>query len=320
MTPSSGESIGLAALRIMRVFQANRSRHGAHTRPAQRCAGGAQRRGRCGGHFRSRSADGRDARGAASLLLSALSSLRDPECVGLCSRCEGDGPRTDRRALAMARRAQSPVADDASALADRSDVRRASGHRTHRRKSGFFEILGRHQHYAQQGVTVPKGLLFVGPPGTGKTQTAKVLSGEAGLTFISLSTADAKVDWIGWSAKKIKEIFVEARTKAASLIWLDELDALCPSRGHYLDCLSQEAQATAELLTQFDGLHSNGQAIVVAATNRLDMVDGAVLSRFTEHIQIGLPGPEERMALLRLFLAKTPLAENGSLKALRKHM
>jgi AAA+ superfamily predicted ATPase len=175
----------------------------------------------------------------------------------------------------------------------------------------YCEILRRHQHYAEQGVTVPKGLLFVGPPGTGKTQTAKILSGEAGLIFLSLSTADAKVGWIGWSAKKIKEIFDEAREKAPALIWLDELDALCPPRGKYLDCLSQEA--TAELLTQFDGLHSNGQAIfVVAATNRLDMVDGAVLSRFTQHIEIELPGAEERMALLRLFLAKTPLAENGS--------
>jgi AAA+ superfamily predicted ATPase len=175
----------------------------------------------------------------------------------------------------------------------------------------YCEILRRHEHYAAQGIHVPKGLLFVGPPGTGKTQTARVLSREAGFEFVSLSTSDAKVGWIGHAAAKVKEVFAKAREHQPVVIFLDELDAICPPRGLYHDCISQEV--TAQLLTEFDGLSSIGQAIfVVAATNRVDQVDPAVLSRFTEHLQIELPGPEGRMMLLRLFLHKTPFSENGS--------
>jgi transitional endoplasmic reticulum ATPase len=175
----------------------------------------------------------------------------------------------------------------------------------------YCEILRRHEHYAAQGIRVPKGLLFVGPPGTGKTRTAKVLSRESGFRFVSLSTADAKVGWIGHAAAKIKQVFAEARENSPTLIFLDELDSVCAARGTYHDCIAQEVMS--QLLVEMDGIGSNGQAIfVVAATNRVDTIDPAVLSRFTEHIEIELPGPEQRMMLLRLFLHKTPFAENGS--------
>jgi AAA+ superfamily predicted ATPase len=173
----------------------------------------------------------------------------------------------------------------------------------------YCEILRRHEHYAVQGIHVPKGLLFVGPPGTGKTQTARVLSREAGFEFVALSTSDAKVGWIGHAAAKVKEVFAKAREHQPVLIFLDELDAICPPRGLYHDCISQEVMA--QLLTEMDGVSSNGQAIfTVAATNRLDMIDGALLSRFTEHLEIGLPGPEDRMKLLKLFIGKAPF--NGT--------
>jgi SpoVK/Ycf46/Vps4 family AAA+-type ATPase len=137
------------------------------------------------------------------------------------------------------------------------------------------------------------------------------LSREAGFEFVSRSTSDAKVGWIGHAAAKVKEVFAKAREHQPVVLFLDELDAICPPRGLYHDCISQEV--TAQLLTEFDGLSSNGQAIfVVAATNRVDQVDPAVLSRFTEQIQIELPEPEGRMMLLRLFLHKTPFSENGS--------
>jgi AAA+ superfamily predicted ATPase len=175
----------------------------------------------------------------------------------------------------------------------------------------YCQVLRKHEYYYSQGITVPKGLLFHGPSGVGKTQTARILSREAGFAFVSLSTADCKVGYIGHAAAKIKEIFAEARKKAPCLIFIDELDAVCPPRGCYLDCISQEV--TAQLLQEMDGLHSDGQAIFVfAATNRLDMVDTAVLDRFTEHVEIALPGPEERMKLIALFVGKIPFAESDS--------
>jgi transitional endoplasmic reticulum ATPase len=102
----------------------------------------------------------------------------------------------------------------------------------------------------------------------------------------------------------VKEVFAQARKESPALIFLDELDSVAPPRGRYNDCLTQEV--TAELLTEMDGVSSNGQAILVCgATNRMDMVDGALLSRFTEHIAFELPGPEHRLQLLQLFVGKT---------------
>ena len=140
---------------------------------------------------------------------------------------------------------------------------------------------------------------------------ARVLSREAGFKFISRSTAELKVGWIGHAATAVKEVFAQAREHPSALVFLDELDAICPPRGQYNDCISQEV--TAQLLQEIDGISSNGHAIfVVAATNRIDHVDAALLSCFTEHISIGLPGPEDRMAMLRLFIGRTPLYVNGS--------
>jgi transitional endoplasmic reticulum ATPase len=114
--------------------------------------------------------------------------------------------------------------------------------------------------------------------------------------------------WIGWSADRLAKVFVAAREKQANLIFIDELDAVCPPRGAYHDCISQEF--TAQLLQEIDGLLSDSQAIfLVGATNRPDQVDAAILSRFAEQIEIPLPDATTRVALLELFLA--PLKFNG---------
>ena len=118
---------------------------------------------------------------------------------------------------------------------------------------------------------------------------------EAGLNFIALSTSDCKVGFIGHAAAKIKEVFNEARSKQPTLIFIDELDAVCPTRGDYHDCISQEV--TAQLLQEIDGLQSDTQAIfLVGATNRPDQIDSAILSRFAERIEIHcrMPRPVKR--------------------------
>jgi SpoVK/Ycf46/Vps4 family AAA+-type ATPase len=156
---------------------------------------------------------------------------------------------------------------------------------------------------------LPKGLLFYGPPGCGKTQIAKTLSAEAGLNFMSLSTSDCKQMWIACSADRLTKVFKEAREKQPSHIFFDELDAVCPTRGAYHDSTSQEF--TAQLLQEIDGHLSDSQAIfLVGATNRPDRVDSAILSRFTERIEIPLPDASTRGALLELFLRPLPFRED----------
>ena len=169
----------------------------------------------------------------------------------------------------------------------------------------YCRILRDYRGYQAVGVKLPKGMLLYGPPGCGKTEIAKTLSAEAGLNFVALSTADCKVGWIGHAAAKIKEVFIEARAKQPALIFVDELDAVCPIRGAYHDCISQEV--TAQLLQEIDGLLSDSQAIfLVGATNRPDQVDSAILSRFSEQIEIPLPDANTRAALLELFLSPLP--------------
>ena len=114
--------------------------------------------------------------------------------------------------------------------------------------------------------------------------------------------------WIGHSADRLATVITEARAKEPTLLFIDELDAVCPPRGAYADCISQEF--TGELLQQLDGIFSDSQAIfLVGATNRPDQVDGAILSRFSERIEIPLPDQTARAALLEVFLS--PLRFSG---------
>jgi SpoVK/Ycf46/Vps4 family AAA+-type ATPase len=172
----------------------------------------------------------------------------------------------------------------------------------------YCRILRDYTAYQEQGIHLPKGVLLFGPPGCGKTQIAKTLSAQAGLNFVALSTSDCKVGWIGHAAAKIASVFAEARAKQPTLLFIDELDAVCPPRGAYHDCISQEV--TAQLLQEIDGFLSDAQAIfLVGATNRVDQIDSAVLSRFSEQIEIPLPDQTARAALLEVFLG--PLRFSG---------
>jgi SpoVK/Ycf46/Vps4 family AAA+-type ATPase len=165
----------------------------------------------------------------------------------------------------------------------------------------YCKILRNYKDYQAQGVHLPKCLLLHGPPGCGKTQIAKTLSAKGGLHFIPLATSDCKAMCLGHSADRLATVFSEARSMQPTLLFIDELDAVCPPRGAYTDAISQEF--TAQLLQEVDGLLSDSQAVfLVAATNRLDWVDSAILSRFAEKIEIPLPDEPTRQSLLEVFL------------------
>ena len=158
----------------------------------------------------------------------------------------------------------------------------------------------------KRGLNVPKGLLLYGPPGTGKTQIARTLANETGLKFLAATTADLKAGYIGQSGQRVKELFERAREAAPCLVFLDELDILTPVRGGGND-FTQEI--VGQLLQEMDGVKAQPQAVfVIAATNRLDQLDSAILSRFPKKIEIPNPDAAARERLLHILLQSKPIA------------
>ncbi|MDL0429809.1 AAA family ATPase [Marinobacter sp. TBZ242] len=166
-------------------------------------------------------------------------------------------------------------------------------------------VCGMLQHIEvlqEQGVKPPRGMLLYGPPGTGKTQIARTLANESGVQFIAAATADLKAGYVGQSGQKVKEVFERARSRAPSILFIDEMESVAPSRNS-----SGSDQFTQEIVTQMlqelDGVKSNdAHVFLLAATNIPDAIDSAILSRLPEKIQIPLPGEAERERLFALFL------------------
>lgn len=160
-----------------------------------------------------------------------------------------------------------------------------------------------------KGIPVPRTLLLYGPPGTGKTQIAKTMATESGVTFISKSTADLKGQYLGHAAARISQAFETARSSSPSILFIDEIDALASSRGSSGDQLQTEA--VTQLLQELDGVSSkSGFVLVVAATNLLDQLDSAILSRFSQKLEIPLPSQSERAALLQTLLTGRPVGDD----------
>lgn len=161
--------------------------------------------------------------------------------------------------------------------------------------------------FLKRGIGVPRGLLLYGPPGTGKTQIARTLANETGLRFIAASTADIKQGWVGQSGQKVRELFERARESAPSLLFIDEIDIIAGSRGGSGDSFTNEI--VGQLLQEMDGAKAQPQHVfVLAATNRLDQVDEAVLSRLSKRIEVPLPDADGAKRLLQVMLANKPLA------------
>ena len=170
------------------------------------------------------------------------------------------------------------------------------------------------ERYERLGIEPPKGILLWGPPGTGKTFVVKALAHEAGCAFFAVKGAELLDKYVGESERAVRTVFQRARDAAPSIIFFDEFDALAPVRGSGSSSVSD--QVVAALLTEIDGVSDRGQVSVIAATNRKDLIDGALLraGRFESHIEIGLPATEARLALLNI--TDVNLAEDVDLQEL----
>lgn len=171
--------------------------------------------------------------------------------------------------------------------------------------------------YQRLGGRIPKGVLLVGPPGTGKTLLAKAIAGEAGVPFFSLSGSDFVEMFVGVGAARVRDMFQQAEAKAPCIIFIDELDALGKTRGAGVISGHDEREQTLNaLLVQMDGFDSNAGVIVMAATNRPETLDQALLrpGRFDRHVLVDRPDVRGREAILKVHVKNVKLAEGVDLK------
>ena len=181
----------------------------------------------------------------------------------------------------------------------------------------IVEFLRDPQKFTALGARIPKGVLLVGPPGTGKTLIAKAVAGEAGVHFLSISGSDFVELYVGVGASRVRDLFDQAKKDAPAIVFIDEIDAVGRQRGAGLD---EREQTLNQLLVEMDGFGSNEGVIVMAATNRPDILDPALLrpGRFDRQIYVGLPDIKGREEILKVHARKKPLAEDVSLSDVAK--
>ena len=181
----------------------------------------------------------------------------------------------------------------------------------------IVEFLRDPQKFTALGARIPKGVLLVGPPGTGKTLIAKAVAGEAGVHFLSISGSDFVELYVGVGASRVRDLFDQAKKDAPAIVFIDEIDAVGRQRGAGLGGGHDEREQTLnQLLVEMDGFGSNEGVIVLAATNRQDILDPALLrpGRFDRQIYVGLPDIKGREDILKVHAKKKPLAEDVSLR------
>ncbi len=171
--------------------------------------------------------------------------------------------------------------------------------------------------YLELGARIPKGVLLVGPPGTGKTLLAKAVAGEAGVQFLSISGSDFVELYVGVGASRVRDLFAEAKKLAPSVVFIDEIDAVGRQRGAGLGGGHDEREQTLnQLLVEMDGFGANEGVVVLAATNRRDILDPALLrpGRFDRQVYVGHPDIKGREEILGIYVKNKPLAEDVDLK------
>ncbi|MBI6875078.1 AAA family ATPase [Clostridium aciditolerans] len=184
----------------------------------------------------------------------------------------------------------------------------------------IIEFLKDPDRFKKFGVKIPKGIILYGPPGTGKTLLAKALAGEAGASFIATSGSNFVEKYVGVGASRIRKLFTEARKKTPAIIFIDEIDAVGGKRGSEGTSTSEDAKTLNQLLVEMDGFKDDENIIVVAATNRLDMLDDALIraGRFDRHVMVGLPDLNARHEILKVHSKNKPLSKEVDLLQIAK--
>ncbi|QNG30314.1 ATP-dependent zinc metalloprotease FtsH [Synechococcus sp. LTW-R] len=177
------------------------------------------------------------------------------------------------------------------------------------------------ERFTSVGAKIPKGVLLVGPPGTGKTLLAKAIAGEAGVPFFSLSGSEFVEMFVGVGASRVRDLFKRAKENSPCLIFIDEIDAVGRQRGAGVGGGNDEREQTLnQLLTEMDGFEGNSGIIIIAATNRADVLDSALLrpGRFDRQVQVDVPDIKGRLAVLKVHCRDKKLADDVSLEAIAR--
>ena len=186
----------------------------------------------------------------------------------------------------------------------------------------IVDFLRNPQKYRELGGKIPKGALLVGPPGTGKTMLAKAVAGEANVPFLSISGSDFVEMFVGVGASRVRDLFQQAKEKAPCIVFIDEIDAIGRARGKNAGFSGNDERENTlnQMLTEMDGFATNSGVIVLAATNRADILDKALMraGRFDRQIDVGLPDVKEREAIFGVHTRKLRCAEGISHEFLAK--
>ena len=175
--------------------------------------------------------------------------------------------------------------------------------------------------YTELGARIPKGVILTGPPGTGKTLLAKAVAGEAGVPFFSISGSDFVEMFVGVGASRVRDVFEEAKKNAPCIVFIDEIDAVARRRGTGMGGGHDEREQTLnQMLVEMDGFGINEGIIVMAATNRIDILDPAILrpGRFDRKVVVGRPDVQGRLEILNVHAAKKPLGDDVDLESLAR--
>ena len=180
----------------------------------------------------------------------------------------------------------------------------------------IIRVLQNPESFEKVGITPVKGILLYGPPGTGKTLIARVIANEAEANFISIKGPEVLSKWFGESEQRIRSIFAKARESSPCIIFFDEIDAISAARGKSVSNLGD--RVVNQLLTEMDGFEAGKHICVIAATNRAELIDPALLrpGRFDYQLKVPLPNEEDRKAIYKIHLGTKPLADDIDLKKL----